>query len=52
MDDRNNVDRLIVAVPLHRETEKIAERLVRNCRTVGIEIVLVSGDGNVRLVNQ
>ena len=52
MDDRNNVDRLIVAVPLHRETEKIAERVARKCRTVGIEIVLVSGDGNVRLVNQ
>lgn len=44
-----NADRLIVAVPLHTETKRITERMVKRCRNVGIEIALISGDGAVQL---
>lgn len=49
LDRPKNADRLIVAVPLHAETKKIAERMVKRCRDVGIEIALISGDGTVEL---
>ena len=42
-------DRLIAAVPLHRDTEKIACRMAQRCRDAGIEIALVSGTGEVKL---
>ncbi|MFQ8433990.1 hypothetical protein [Amaricoccus sp. W119] len=43
------VDRLIAAVPLHPETEKLATRLLPRCRHIGIEIALVDGSGAVHL---
>lgn len=42
-------DRLIAAVPDHVETRQIADRLIRRCQKVGIEIALVSGDGTVHI---
>jgi len=45
----NNGDRLIAAVPLHPETEKIAHRMAERCREIGIEIALVSGEGTIQL---
>ena len=49
LDGPKNADRLIAAVPLHTETEKITQRMVKRCRDVGIEIALISGDGAVHL---
>ena len=45
----DRADRLIAAVPLHRETEIIARKIAGKCREVGIEIALVSGTGNIQL---
>lgn len=49
LDGPKNADRLIVAVPQHSETEKIARRMAKRCRDVGIELALISGDGTVQL---
>ena len=38
LDSPDDADRLIAAVPLHRETLKIARRIAERCREVGIEI--------------
>ena len=50
LDSPSGADRLIAAVPLHRETEKIARRMAGRCRDVGIEIALVSGRGRICIV--
>ena len=42
-------DRLIAAVPRHTETEKIACKIAERCRVVGIEIALVSENGDVQI---
>ena len=39
------------ATPLHAETETIARRMIGRCHDAGIEIVLVSTDGEVQLVH-
>ena len=49
LDRSNKRDRLIAAVPLHPETEKIAHRMAGRCREIGIEIALVSGEGTIQL---
>lgn len=49
LDGPENAGRLIAAVPLHTETEKITQRMVERCRDAGIEIALISGDGAVHL---
>ncbi len=49
LDRPNDAGRLIAAVPLHPETEKLARRMAVRCRDAGIEIALVSGTGEVRL---
>ena len=49
LDRPNGVDRLIAAVPLHPETEKLARRMAERCQVAGIEIALVSGTGEVKL---
>ncbi len=49
LDGPNDADRLIAAVPLHRETQKIARRMAGRCLDAGIEIALVSGKGDVQL---
>ena len=50
LDSQNNADRLIAVVPRHAETERVAQRMANRCRAAGIEIALVSGDGNVWIV--
>ena len=45
----DGADRLIAAVPKHAETTKLAGRIARNCRSAGIEITLISGDGSVEI---
>jgi len=50
LDSRNDAERLIAAVPRHRETERVAERMAERCRAAGIEIALVAGDGSVSIV--
>ena len=49
LDSPDDADRLIAAVPLHRETLKIARRIAKRCREVGIEIALVSRTGDIQL---
>ena len=49
LDGPKGADRLIAAVPLHGETQKIARRMAGRCRDAGIEIALVSGTGEVQL---
>ncbi len=51
LDNRNDADRLIAAVPRHTETEKIAGRMGPRCTSAGIEIALVAGDGTIRIAN-
>ena len=41
--------RLIAAVPEHRETRRLAERMAARCHDTGIQVALVSADGAVRL---
>ena len=45
----HEADRLIAAVPRHSETEKVASKIAKRCRDVGIEIALVDGNGKVHL---
>ena len=42
--------RRLVAVPRHRETEKLASRMADRCRKSGIQVMLVSSNGDVELV--
>ena len=49
LDDHAGPDRLIAAVPRHTVTESIAHRMTGRCACVGIEIALVSGDGQVEV---
>ncbi len=49
VDDHAGADRLIAAVPRHKVTESIAQRMSRRCSRIGIEIALVSGDGEVEI---
>ena len=51
LDNRNDADRLIAAVPRHTETEKIAGRMGPRCTSAGIEIALVAGDGTIQIAN-
>lgn len=44
----DGADRLIAAVPLHPETQKIARKMTNRCLDIGIEIVLVSAVGEVQ----
>ena len=46
---RNN-RRFIAVVPFHKETERWASRLAERCSLVGIEIALVTGSGDVHLI--
>ena len=39
------------ATALHAETEKIVRRMIGRCHYAGIEIVLVSADGQVEVVD-
>jgi hypothetical protein len=41
---------LIAVVPAHRETHRLAERLIDRCAKVGIEIALVREDGELMFV--
>lgn len=50
LDSRNDASRLIAAVPRHSETERVAERMAKQCGAAGIEIALVSGDGSIWIV--
>ncbi|MCY4488800.1 MAG: hypothetical protein OXF11_17025 [Deltaproteobacteria bacterium] len=50
LDGPDPADRLIAAVPLHPDTIKVANKMSGRCRDVGIEIVLVSGAGEVQTV--
>jgi len=43
-------DRLIAAVPRHRETEKLAQQMAPPCRDAGIEIALISATGSLQLI--
>ena len=47
--DGREADRLIAAVPLHAQTERLAGRMAPRCRRVGIEIALVAPDGEVHV---
>jgi len=47
--DGREADRLIAAVPLHAQTERIAGRMAPRCRAAGIEIALVAADGGVQV---
>ena len=49
LDGHDDADRRIAAVPRSVVTERIAWRMVRRCRSAGIEVVLVSDDGCVEL---
>ena len=44
--------RLIAAVPLHPETERLGKRLLLRCARVGIDIALVDEDGAVELLSK
>ncbi len=48
LDGPDNADRLIAAVPRHPETKKIANRMAGRCLDVGIQISLVSEEGDVK----
>ena len=50
LDDQSGACRLIAAVPRHTETQKIAQRIVNRCHEAGIEIALVSGEGEVEFI--
>ena len=52
LDSRNHADRLIAAVPLHPVTQKIARRMAKRCFDAGVEIALISGEGDVKLVRR
>ena len=52
LNDRSGANRLIVAVPLHRETEKISCRMAARCCDLEIEIALVSGIGDIQLCTE
>ena len=45
--DGREADRLIAAVPLHAQTERLAGRMAAKCREAGIEIALVAAGGEV-----
>ena len=49
-DPPESATRLIVAVPSHPVTERLAARMARRCRMGGVEIALVMQDGEVRVV--
>lgn len=42
--------RRLVAVPRHRVTEKLADRMADRCRKAGIQVMLVSSNGDIELV--
>lgn len=42
--------RRLVAVPRHSETEKLAGRMAERCRKAGIQVMLVSSNGDIDLV--
>ena len=48
---RNDAE-LIAVVPSHKQTRRLAEKLARRCRLVGIEIALVEEDGELVFVQQ
>lgn len=50
LDGPADADRLIAAVPRHAVTETIAHRIARRCGEAGIEIALISEEGDVQLV--
>lgn len=50
MANQNDNVRLIAAVPKTKETEKLAISMAQKCGMVGIEVALVSVDGNIRVV--
>ena len=52
LDDRISADRRIAALPYHKVTNEIAKRMMQRCQDAGIEIALVSENGDVRLCTE
>ncbi len=52
LDCREGAGRFIAVVPRHSVTEKIAHRMAGRCRDAGIEIALVSEEGDVQLCTE